>query len=204
MDQEIIFRILFILSGVAMFAIRIYYQSKVKGDLHHSEMRDSGPRLIPGSIAALVTLIFSAEYIFFPGTFSWAYSIQFPTWLRYFGVALLIAGISLLWLAHYHLGKSFHSFVVLKEDQELVESGPYRFIRHPIYSAYLMNYIGGGLLASNWVLTFVPVVFFGLFIALRVDGEERVMVEKFGDKYVHYMKRTGRFLPRINPISQRG
>ena len=204
MDQEIIFRILFILSGVAMFAIRIYYQSKVRGDLRRSEMRDSGLRLIPGSIAALVTLIFGAEYIFFPGTFSWAYLIHFPFWLRYFGAALLIAGISLLWLAHYHLGKSFHSFVVLKEEQALVEGGPYRFIRHPIYTAYFMNYIGGGLLASNWVLAIIPVVFFGLFIALRIDGEEKVMVEKFGDKYVHYMEHTGRFLPRINYISQRG
>ena len=46
MDQEIIFRILFALSGVTMFAIRIYYQSKVKGDLRRSEMRDSGPRLV--------------------------------------------------------------------------------------------------------------------------------------------------------------
>ncbi|TET99819.1 MAG: isoprenylcysteine carboxylmethyltransferase family protein [Anaerolineales bacterium] len=203
MDQEIIFRTLFILSGVAMFAIRIYYQSKVRGDLRRSEMRDRGPRLIPGSIAALVTLIFGAEYIFFPGTFSWAYLIHFPTWLRYFGVVLLVAGISLLWLAHHHLGKSFHSLVVLKEDQVLVESGPYRFIRHPIYSAYFMNYIGGGLLASNWVLAVIPVVFFGLFIALRVDGEEKIMVEKFGDRYIHYMKHTGRFLPSINLLSQR-
>ncbi len=197
MDQEIIFRTLFTLSSVAMFAIRIYYQSKVRGDLRRSEMRDRGPRLIPGGIAALVTLIFGAEYIFFPGTFSWAYSLHFPTWLRYFGVVLLIAGISLLRLAHHHLGKSFHSLVVLKEDQVLVESGPYRFIRHPIYSAYFMNYIGGGLLASNWVLAVVPVVFFGLFIALRIDGEEKIMVEKFRDRYIHLMKHTGRFLPRI-------
>jgi len=78
-------------------------------------------------------------------------------------VALLIAGISLLWLAHHHLGKSFHSFTVLKEDQKFVVSGPYRFIRHPICSAYLMNYVGGGLLASNWVLTFVPVVFLAVY-----------------------------------------
>jgi protein-S-isoprenylcysteine O-methyltransferase Ste14 len=198
MDQEIIFRILFLLSGAAMFAIRIYYQSKVRGDLHRSEIRDSGPRLIPGSIAAFVTLIFGAEYIFFPGTFSWAYSIQFPAWLRYFGVALLIAGISLLWLAHHHLGKSFYSLVILKEDQVLVESGPYRFIRHPIYSAYFMNYIGGGLLASNWVLTFIPVILFMLFVALRIAGEEETMIDKFGDKYVHYMEHTGRFLPKIN------
>jgi protein-S-isoprenylcysteine O-methyltransferase Ste14 len=203
MDQEIIFRISFIMSGVAMFAIRIYYQSKVRGDLRRSEMQDSGPRLIPGSIAALVTLIFSAEYIFFPGTFSWAYSIHFQAWLRYIGLALLFSGISLLWFAHYHLGKSFHSFVILKEDQVLVDGGPYRFIRHPIYTAYFMNYIGGGLLASNWVLAVIPVAFFGLFIALRVDGEEQIMVEKFGDKYVHYMKQTGRFFPRINLLSQR-
>jgi protein-S-isoprenylcysteine O-methyltransferase Ste14 len=77
---------------------------------------------------------------------------------------MLIIGIGLLWAAHHHLGKSFHSLVVLKEKHALVKSGPYKWIRHPIYTAYLLNHIGGGLLFANLILTFIPAFFFGSMV----------------------------------------
>ncbi len=128
---------------------------------------------------------------------SWRFWIlDYPNWLRWLGVITLAAGITLLGLAHYHLGKSFHSLVVSKEEHQLVTSDPYRWIRHPIYTAYLMNYVGGGLLASNLVLTFVP-VFFGLMIINRIPREEAVMQEEFGQDYINLESRTGRLLPPI-------
>lgn len=193
--SETIYRTLFITSTIFMFTIRIYYQRKIRSEQLLTEERGSRLRLIPGAIAAIVTIMFGLEYIFAPGTFEFAYLIEYPTWLRWLGVVMLTFGISLLWAAHHHLGKSFHSLVVLKEDQVLVESGPYKWIRHPIYTAYFLNYIGGGLLAGNWVLTFVPVFFFGLMVYLRIGEEEAVLIEKFGDEYRAYMKKTGRFLP---------
>ncbi len=197
MDYEKLFRLLFIISTIFMFAIRIYYQRKIRSERLRTEERGSRLRLIPGAIAALVTIVFGLEYIFAPGTFEFAYLIDYPTWLRWVGALMLFIGISLLWSAHHNLGLSFHSLVVQKEDQVLVESGPYKWIRHPIYTAYFLNYIGGGLLAGNWVLTFIPTFFFGLMIYLRLGEEEAVMIEKFGDDYRHYMERTGRFLPKI-------
>lgn len=197
MDYEKLFRLLFIISTIFMFAIRIYYQRKIKPEQSLTQVRGSRLRLIPGAIAALVTIVFGLEYIFAPGTFEFAYLIDYPTGLRWVGALMLAIGISLLWAAHYSLGKSFHSLVVLKEDQVLIETGPYKWIRHPIYTAYFLNYIGGGLLAGNWVLTFIPTFFFGLMIYLRLGEEEAVMIEKFGDDYRHYMERTGRFLPKI-------
>jgi protein-S-isoprenylcysteine O-methyltransferase Ste14 len=58
-----------------------------------------------------------------------------------------------------------------------------------------MNYTGGGLLASNLILTLVPVVFFGLMIALRIEEEESMLVAEYGERYQAYMANTGRFLP---------
>ena len=197
MDYEKLFRLLFIISTIFMFAIRIYYQRKIKSEQSLTQERSSRLRLIPGAIAALVTIVFGLEYIFAPGTFEFAYLIEYPTWLRWMGALMLFIGIGLLWSAHHNLGLSFHSLVVQKEDQVLVESGPYKWIRHPIYTAYFLNYIGGGLLAGNWVLTFIPIICFGLMIYLRLGEEDAVMIEKFGDNYRHYMERTGKFLPKI-------
>jgi protein-S-isoprenylcysteine O-methyltransferase Ste14 len=117
---------------------------------------------------------------------------------------LLFGGIVLLGLAHHHLGVSFHSLVVRKAGQALVQSGPYATVRHPIYTAYLMSYLGGGLLASSLVLTLIPGPFFALMIALRLGEEEAAMIEQFGPRYLEYMSRTGRFLPRPSAIFKSG
>ncbi len=69
-------------------------------------------------------------------------------------------------------------------------------ISHPIFTAYLLNYIGDGLLSANLILTFVP-AFFGLMVLLRIGEEVAVLVEKVGDNYRDLMKRVGRFSPKI-------
>jgi len=198
MTSEIIFRILMILAFIAMFAIRIYFQSKVLHEKREIKIQENKLSLVSGSIAAITTLLFGAEYIFFPGTFRFTYLLDYPDWLRWLGVIALAAGIVLLGAAHYHLGKSFHSLVVSKDEHQLVTSGPYRWIRHPIYTAYLMNYLGGGLLASNLVLTFVPIIFFGLMIINRIPREEVLMRKEFGQEYLDLEKRTGMLLPLLN------
>ncbi len=191
MNLESVFRGLFVLSGVAMLCIRVYYQRRARQGSGQVVIREKGLSLVAGSLAALTTLVFGAEYIFFPGAFAWAYA-KYPDGLRWLGALALVVGITLLGVSHHHLGKSFHSFVVTKENQVFVESGPYRWIRHPIYTAYIINYVGGGLLAGNWVLTLIPVLLFGVLVALRVKNEEQAMLEQFGQVYADYMQRTGR------------
>ena len=196
MTAEIIFRALMAVAFVAMFGIRIYFQSRVLHEEREIKIQENKLSLVAGSIAALITLVFGAEYLFFPGTFSFTYLLDYPDWLRWLGVLILTAGITLLGTAHYHLDQSFYSLVVSKEEHQLVTSGPYRWIRHPIYTAYLMNYMGGGLLASNLVLTFIPVIFFGLMIINRIPREEALMREEFGQEYIDLEAQTGRLLPR--------
>ena len=197
MAQEIKYRIIMILAFIAMFGIRIYFQSRVLHEDREIKIRENKFSLAAGSIAALTTLAFGAEYVISPGVFSFAYVLKFPDWLRWLGVFLLAGGITLLGTAHYHLGKSFYSLVVSKEEHQLVTSGPYRWIRHPIYTAYIMNYLAGGLVASNLVLTFIPVIFFSLMIINRIPREEAVMRAEFGQDYVDLEARTGRLLPKF-------
>jgi len=201
MQLETVFRLLFVLAFIAMMAIRVYYQSQVLRDSGRLEIEEGAPSLIAGSIAALVTIVFGAEYIVSPGFFRFAYVLAYPNWVRWLGALILAGGIMLLWASHHHLGRSFHSLIVAKEDQVLVETGPYRLIRHPIYSAYMMNYVGGGLLAGNLVLTVVPVTLYAVLVCLRMGKEEQVLVAKFERRYVEYMQRTGRLIPRFRALS---
>lgn len=192
-----IFRIIFTLSAIVMTAVRLYYQTRVFSDREERSVRESKPHLIFGGFAAITAIFFGLAYIFFPSAFPWSY-IELPDWLRWIGALMLTIGIGLFWSAHHHLGKNFFSLIATREDQVLVETGPYKYIRHPIYTAYVLNYIGGGLLASSWVLLFLPAPLFMLMIYFRVGEEERTMVEIFGEPYEAYMRRTGRFLPKIS------
>lgn len=197
MNSETMFRILFTLAAIALTAIRLYYQSKTFRDKRKVELREGSISLITAGIAALTAIIFGLEYIFTPGFFQCAYLLHYPEWLRWIGVLVLGGGVTLLGISHHHLDKSFYSIVALKEAQELIETGPYRWVRHPIYTAYLLNYIGGGLLSSNWVLTFVPFVMYAIMVFLRMGQEEGMLGQQFGGQYEEYKKRTGRLLPKL-------
>jgi len=196
MSSDLPFRLLFILAAIAQAAIRIYFQSRILPEQARTKVTGQTWRLIPGALAALTVLVFGFAFIFFPSALAWSYA-DFPDWLRWIGAILLLGGVTLLALAHHHLGKSFHSLVVQKSGQVLVDSGPYRLVRHPIYTAYVLCYFGGGLLASSLVLTLIPGPLYILFIALRLAEEEAVMIDQFGPKYRNYMSKTGRFLPRL-------
>jgi protein-S-isoprenylcysteine O-methyltransferase Ste14 len=201
MDQETTFRILFALDAVAMIAIRIYFQAKILPESRRTTITGNTWRLIPGAIAALTSVVFGLAYIFFPRTFSWSYG-QFPPWLRWVGGVSLLAGTTLLWAAHRNLASSFHSLVVRKSGQLLVETGPYSRVRHPIYTAYVLSYAGGGLLAASFVLTLIPCPLYLLFIALRIREEESAMLAQFGQAYEQYMAKTPRFVPNLRSFLQ--
>ena len=82
-----------------------------------------------------------------------------------------------------------------RTDHELVTAGPYRWIRHPLYTAGFGFWTGIVLLTGSWLLAvlFVPVV---LGLRRRTVLEEARLVEEFGDDYRAYAARTGRYLPR--------
>jgi len=194
---EWIFRLIFVLATFVMVAVRAVSQSRAVRDQGGVAVHEGPVSLVAGSVAALVSIVFGLEYIVAPGAFAFAYSWAYPVWLRWVGAVVLPGGVALLAWAHRHLGKSFHSLIVTKQDHVFVDTGPYRFIRHPIYLAYLLNYVGGGLLAGNWVLTVVPVAAYAVLVVLRLGQEERVMISRFGDAYEAYMARTGQLVPRI-------
>jgi len=150
MDTENLFRAIFIGSGLVMLAIRIYYQAKVRTETGRTSPKDSRLSLLLGGVAAVVTMVFGVQYMFFPGAFRWAYPLSYPDVLRWAGVVLLGGGEALLALAHHHLGKNFYSLVRVREGHALVESGPYRWIRHPIYTAYVMNLLRGDDSTESW------------------------------------------------------
>ena len=135
-------------------------------------------------------------YLVNPAWMAWA-SYDSPVWLRWTGVA---AGWSLVPAAFWvfsSLGRQVSETVLTKEHHQLVTSGPYRWIRHPLYVTGLGLFGAIGLMAANWfILLFTLIAFFGIRFAV-VPIEEQALVVKFGERYRAYMIRTGALLPRF-------
>ena len=108
----------------------------------------------------------------------------------------MIVALSLLLWVHQTLSTNFSGNLEIREHHTLVTTGPYQWIRHPMYTAIVLWASGLVLITANWVVALLPFAF-ALFFTLRAPTEERMMLEAFGDTYQDYMKRTGRFTPRV-------
>jgi protein-S-isoprenylcysteine O-methyltransferase Ste14 len=83
------------------------------------------------------------------------------------------------------------------KEQTLITSGPYRFIRHPIYTAFLLILSSTLLISSNWLIGLFWAGMTILEIISRISFEESLMMEYFGDQYREYLKKTGRIFPKL-------
>lgn len=118
--------------------------------------------------------------------------------VRLAGLAFATAGLALFGWMFRHLALNVTSTSVPRADATLVTTGPYRWIRHPMYSAALVLVLGATLLTANAVIAAGGAAMFALLVARSVIEEQR-LVEKFGDTYRAYQRRTGRFVPRFFP-----
>lgn len=113
------------------------------------------------------------------------------------GVGILCPGIWLFYRSHADLGKNWSISLEIREDHQLVTSGVYRLIRHPMYTAIFLLAFAQALLLSNWLAGPSCLLAFLLMFVLRIGGEEQMMLKKFGEAYADYRNRTNRLIPHL-------
>jgi protein-S-isoprenylcysteine O-methyltransferase Ste14 len=118
-----------------------------------------------------------------------------PLLLGWIGAALTVGGIAFAIWARLHLGRNWSSRPAKKVDHELVTSGPYRQVRHPIYTGMIIAVFGSALTGSLFALVIFFIV--SITFGLRVSKEERFMLELFPDTYPAYRRRTKRLIPFV-------
>ncbi len=120
-----------------------------------------------------------------------------PAWAGWLGVALLLGALFVFWRAHADLGLNWSPSLEIREKHELITKGIYGIIRHPMYASQWLWVIAQPLLLQNWIAGFANLLIFIPFYLLRVQAEEKMMVDTFGDEYHEYMKHTGGVMPKI-------
>ena len=152
-----------------------------------------------GSYAVLLALIFIGIFLAFfavfavpAATIAW----QQPAWF-WAGIVLVLSGTAFRWYAIKVLGKFFTRSVATRAGQYVVDTGPYRLIRHPSYSGALVSLLGVGLAMTNWLSVLLLVAAALLGYGYRVRVEERALCADLGQPYREYMQRTRRFIPHV-------
>ncbi|MGI8526504.1 MAG: protein-S-isoprenylcysteine O-methyltransferase [Pseudolabrys sp.] len=127
----------------------------------------------------------------FPGAFERPF-VPMVAWL---GVAALAAAIWLFWRSHADLGGNWSASLKLRSSHDLITTGVYRLVRHPMYSSFLLLGLAQLLLLPNWFAGLAGVTGAGALYVFRVAREEQMMIELFGESYRSYMARTRRIIP---------
>jgi protein-S-isoprenylcysteine O-methyltransferase Ste14 len=195
--NENIFRILAALILFTGMGISSYF--RLKAD------RDTGekiPRKVDGSffmtiirLGGLILWLSPLVYLINPAWMAWS-KIGLPESVRWLGVGMgILCTFGIYWLFS-SIGTGITPTSATRQQHQLVTKGPYRWVRHPLYTVGSSMFIAFGMMADNWFIALLGVLAF-LGMAARTPKEEANLIEKFGDEYREYMKRTGRFFPKL-------
>jgi protein-S-isoprenylcysteine O-methyltransferase Ste14 len=117
-------------------------------------------------------------------------------WLQAVGVAVTATGLSFAVWARVHLGKYWSAMITLKREHKLIRSGPYRFVRHPIYTGFLTAAIGSAITIGSgdaWVGVAILVPTF----LVKIWREERFLSVEFGEEYIKYRTDVPKLVPFV-------
>lgn len=105
--------------------------------------------------------------------------------------------VALAWMATRHLGRQWRYEAALSEDHELIQSGPYGWVRHPIYASMLGMLLATGCCWTWWPMLLAAVVVFLIGTEIRIRAEERLLAERFQESFASYRSRVRGYIPYI-------
>lgn len=197
METQTYFRYILPVLIVAFAAHRGYYV-KTHSEPEEATLKKREERTVSklANLLGMMGFISMIVYIINPNWLAFA-SLPFPVWLRWTGVGIALFGFALLQWAQVTLGKSWSDTPRMMRDQRLITNGPYRSIRHPIYTAFILILGSTLFISSNWLIGLCWAGMTILEVISRIGFEESLMIEYFGEQYHEYMKKTGRLLPKV-------
>jgi len=103
--------------------------------------------------------------------------------------------VALAWASTQHLGKQWRYAAALREDHELITTGPYSWVRHPIYTSMLGMLLATGAGYTWWPMFAAALIFFLAGTEIRIHSEERLLAQRFQDSFVAYRARVPAYIP---------
>lgn len=194
--SENAFHIVFVAVYLTFFAIRAVYHRYARQTRGAFAYREGRLNLAVRLGLAVPFMLILFGYMLFPSILAWAH-VSLPEWIRWLGVGSGLTSLPLIWWVQWALGSNFDGTLHIRDNHTLVTHGPYRWVRHPMYTVMALTMISGLLISANWVIGILPLAGLLFVVVTRVEREEAALIEKFGEEYRAYMRRTGQFLPKL-------
>ena len=194
MDEETLFRVLFIVIFIIFAGIRIPYRVESAKSDPEKKVANKGWIFllaigILGYFGTLILYLLAIPIPLIP-------QILFPSWIRWIGIIVAVVTLPFLLWIHRTLGKQYSAELAIQSGHSVISSGPYSRVRHPMYIVFVTFSLALAFTTSN-----LSVLFFAFLIAIPFPWvarqEEQMLIEQFGDDYLQYMERTGRFFPKF-------
>jgi len=184
----------FFIGFIAYLATRSHYARQTR---HNEKVH----RQVDGLEQFLLILVISTSTLF-PLLYLFTPLLAFadyrpPALVPWVGLTVMLFALWLFWRSHADLGQNWSVTLEVRKQHQLITSGVYRRIRHPMYAAIFLWCIAQALLLPNWLAGWSSLATFSLMYFLRTRREEQMMCEFFGDEYRAYMNQTGRLFPRF-------
>ena len=190
------FRWILIVVFVGNIGISAYFRKKAR-QVETITRAEEGARFVLLRLVFALPLFLSIlAYLINPAWMNWS-SVALPAWLQWGGAALGVGVIPLTYWVFSTIGSNISETVLTKETHQLVTSGPYRWVRHPLYVVGTLILTAISLLTANWFIGGMTVIALVMIALVVIPKEEANLIETFGDDYRAYMKRTGRLVPRL-------
>lgn len=188
-------RIVLLVGFIVVMPVGIYHRLRSVTDERLDRSQEGWLILLSLRPLAAACMVGSLAYMIEPSWMAWA-SLPLPSIARWIGVALGVLASGLLIWTFRSLGHNLTDTVVTRQEAMLITHGPYRWVRHPFYLAFAMAVTANGLVTANGFLAVTGLAAW-LVVVARTSIEESKLIDRFGQEYLDYMQRTGRFLPRI-------
>ena len=197
MSEPQLFHRIFVLLFLTLVVLRFYWHFRAK--VWSKELAPPEGKVITflRIFVALPLFALVTAYMFDPAVLSWS-EVPMTAGLRWLGAAVTTLGLCLAAWVHYHLGLNFSPYLRIRGTHRLVTSGPYRWVRHPMYTAFVTVFVGFLLLTGNLLIAGMGLATLLIVMVVRTPKEEQMLLDRFGQEYRDYMGRTGRYLPRLS------
>ncbi|MFN7274055.1 MAG: methyltransferase family protein [Bacteroidota bacterium] len=130
----------------------------------------------------------------------WAYFLvdkNLVNWITFAGIITLLFGIFFRAWAVNSLGKFFTATVQIKDDHQLIQSGPYQIVRHPSYTGAFLAILATSLILNSWIGFFIAFIAMSYAYYVRIGIEEKELTGKFKERYIEYKKTTKMIIPYV-------
>lgn len=193
--EQILFKITFIVLWIIYTLIRVPFDKGYKVSERIKKLNSPSEKFL---IILLFLGLMLTPFIWAMTPFVDRFNIDFPLWLRLLGIVMSIISLPYFWWIHKTLGQNWSPSLEIRKGHELIKTGPYKIIRHPMYLQILIWTIGQALIVSNFIVSPFGLVAWIFLYFIRVPKEEKMMNETFRSEYTNYIKRTGKIFPKLS------